>query len=219
MKQALVEDRPFLILSLIFAIGFPLLRDGVIGEGLLMLWKAGAVTMLALYAARRLKSADGWLLCTALALSALGDALIIIELTWGALAFLASHGVAIILYARNRRQQVAASQRLFAITLCITVPLLSHLVSFGGGGWGLILYSLGLALMAGMAWTSRFPRYQVGTGAVLFVISDLCIFALMGISKDAWLVNQAVWPLYYAGQLMIATGVVRFLRVRPYLSA
>ncbi|MEM1131644.1 MAG: lysoplasmalogenase family protein [Pseudomonadota bacterium] len=219
MKQALVEDRPFLILSLVFAIGFPFLRDGPVPESLLMVWKAGAVAMLALYAARRLKSLHGWLLCGALALSALGDALIVLNLTWGALAFLVSHIVAIMLYARNRREIVTPSQRLLAITLVIVVPLLSHLVSYGEAGWGLILYGLGLGLMAGMAWTSRFPRYRVGLGAVLFVLSDLCIFALMGISKDAWLINQAVWPLYYAGQLMIATGVVRFLRVRPYLSA
>ncbi|WOE74074.1 lysoplasmalogenase [Alterisphingorhabdus coralli] len=219
MKQALVEDRPFLILSLVFAIGFPFLRDGALPESLLMVWKAGAVAMLALYALRRLKSLDGWLLCGALALSALGDALIILDLTTGAIAFLASHIVAIALYARNRREQVAPSQRLLGILLVIIVPLLSHLVSFGEAGWGLILYGLGLGLMAGMAWASRFPRYRVGIGAVLFVVSDLCIFAGMGISKDGWLVNQAVWPLYYAGQLMIAMGVVRFLRVRPYLSA
>lgn len=219
MKQALAEDRPFLLLSLIFAFGYPLLRDGAIGEGLLMLWKAGAVAMLAVYALRRIKGLDGILLCGALALSALGDALIIIELSWGAIAFLASHLVAIVLYARNRRQKVQPSQRLFAITVCVTVPLLSHLVSFGAAGWGLIAYGFVLALMAAMAWTSRFPRYRVGSGALLFVVSDLCIFALMGLAEGSPAVSWAVWPLYYAGQLMIATGVVRFLRLRPYVSA
>lgn len=219
MKQALAEDRPFLLLSLVFAFGYPLLRDGTMGEGLLMLWKAGAVAMLAVYALRRVKSADGMLLCAALALSALGDALIIIELSWGAIAFLVSHIVAILLYARNRRQKVQPSQRLFAITLCITVPLLSYLVSFGAAGWGLIVYGFVLALMAAMAWTSSFPRYRVGSGALLFVASDLCIFASMGIFDGAALVDMAVWPLYYAGQLMIVTGTVRAMRVRPYLSA
>jgi uncharacterized membrane protein YhhN len=34
--------------------------------------------------------------------------------------------------------------------------------------------------MAAAAWSSRFPRYRVGAGAVLFVISDWLIFSRMG---------------------------------------
>jgi uncharacterized membrane protein YhhN len=44
------------------------------------------------------------------------------------------------------------------------------------GAPGVALYSLGLALMAATAWLSRFPRYRVGIGALMFVVSDLLIF-------------------------------------------
>ena len=63
--------------------------------------------------------------------------------------------------------------------------------------------------MAAAAWTSRFPRYRTGIGAMLFLASDLFIIAGEGavLSKDItmWL----VWPLYFAGQALIAWGVVR----------
>jgi len=45
---------------------------------------------------------------------------------------------------------------------------------------GVAVYSLGLALMAATAWTSRFPRFRVGIGAVMFLVSDLLIFGRMG---------------------------------------
>ena len=68
-----------------------------------------------------------------------------------------------------------------------------------------------VAAMAAAAWTSRFPRYRTGIGAMMFLASDLFIFAGEGevLPKDVtmWL----VWPLYFAGQALIAWGVVRTL--------
>jgi uncharacterized membrane protein YhhN len=68
--------------------------------------------------------------------------------------------------------------------------------------------------MAAAAWTSSFPRYRVGLGAVLFVASDLLIFARMGPLAASALPGLLVWPLYYFGQVLIATGVVGELRAR-----
>jgi uncharacterized membrane protein YhhN len=76
----------------------------------------------------------------------------------------------------------------------------------------LAIYALFLATMAAMAWSSSFPRYRVGTGAMLFVISDLLIFSEMGFLKNSAIPDWTIWPLYYLGQFMIATGVVRTLR-------
>ena len=66
--------------------------------------------------------------------------------------------------------------------------------------------------MAAAAWMSRFPRYRVGIGAVLFVASDFLIFSGMGPFELAPLPDILVWPLYYGGQLLIATGAVQTLR-------
>ena len=57
----------------------------------------------------------------------------------------------------------------------------------------------------------RFSR-TVGLGALLFVASDLLIFARLGHVLDEALTGWFVWPLYYAGQFLICTGVIRAVR-------
>ena len=46
-------------------------------------------------------------------------------------------------------------------------------------------------------------------GAVLFVVSDLLIFARLGPLAGSAIPPLAIWPLYFAGQVLIATGVAR----------
>ena len=65
--------------------------------------------------------------------------------------------------------------------------------------------------MAAAAWTSRFPRYLVGTGAMMFLASDLIIFARMGPLAGAVGAGLAIWLLYYAGQVLVTLGVTRVL--------
>ena len=69
--------------------------------------------------------------------------------------------------------------------------------------------------MAAAAWTSSFPRYRVGIGALLFVVSDLLIFARMGAWQDHWAPHAFIWPLYYIGQLLITVGVITTVRRAP----
>ena len=66
--------------------------------------------------------------------------------------------------------------------------------------------------MAATAWASRFSRYHVGIGAVLFVISDLLIFAEFGPLAESTIPSLLIWPLYYAGQFLICTGIIQTLR-------
>ena len=68
--------------------------------------------------------------------------------------------------------------------------------------------------MAASAWTSSFPRYRVGLGAVMFVASDLLIFAHMGTLASSPLPGLLIWPLYYFGQFLICVGVIGELRTR-----
>ena len=172
-------------------------------------WKGAGVGLLAVYAATRARSLDGWLLVAVLALGAAGDVLLeVVGLTKGALAFLAGHLVAIALYLRNRRSGLArADWTLAALLVPATVAAAFSLPADRAGAPGVALYAFGLAAMAASAWLSRFPRGRVALGALMFLVSDLLIFARAGrLQGQAW-VGDAIWVLYFAGQTLICVGV------------
>lgn len=171
-------------------------------------WKGTGVGFLAVFAALRAQSLDGWLLAAVMALGMAGDVLLGVDFIVGALAFLAGHLVAIGLYLRNRRPALTRSQLLLAILLvpgCVAMAFL--LPTDRAQAPGIALYATGLSAMAACAWISRFPRYWTGLGAVMFVVSDLLIFARMGRIEPSFAVGLAVWGLYFAGQVMICLGV------------
>ncbi|NYF31892.1 lysoplasmalogenase family protein [Sphingopyxis sp. JAI108] len=173
-------------------------------------WKTTGVGFLALWAAANARERHGGLIAAALAFGALGDYLLDAKgLVAGAAAFAVGHVVAIALYLMNRRTQTTPSQRLLGwLTMPATLAIVWGMLSPAAGWWHAAVYSLFVAAMAAAAWTSRFPRYRTGIGAMLFLASDLFIFAGEGgvLGKDVtmWL----VWPLYFAGQALIAWGVV-----------
>lgn len=208
-KHALIEHRPWLLASVSAAVAFYFLWNNPIGGVWLILLKGAAVGLLAVYAMRRAPGLDGAILVIALALSAAADMALELNFEVGGGLFFASHLVAVGLYLRNRRESTTNSQILTAFALFIGTPTVAYLLS---ERIDIALYSAGLGLMAALAWVSRFPRYRVGIGAVLFVVSDWLIFTRMGHFDLGVLPDTLVWPLYYAGQLMIATGVVQTLR-------
>lgn len=213
-RRALIDHRPWLLASLVASISYFLIRDNDLRGDLLIVWKGAAVACLAVYAARRARNADGWLLVAVLALGALGDMALEVDMVAGGALFALGHLVAIALFLRNPRERRTGSQWLAAIALLVGTPLVAALLALPDPRWPLAAgYAAVVGAMAASAWVSRFPRYRVGIGAVLFVISDLLIFAREGghVPEAAswWL----VWPLYYGGQLLIATGVVRTLRL------
>ena len=173
-------------------------------------WKTSGVGLLAVWAAANAREKNGWLIAAVLGFGALGDYLLDAKgLVVGAAAFAVGHLIAIILYLTNRRAQMMPSQRLLGwLTMPATLVIVWAMLSPAPGWWHAAVYSLFVAAMAAAAWTSRFPRYRTGIGAMLFLASDLFIFAGEGglLSKDVrmWL----VWPLYFAGQALIAWGVV-----------
>mgnify|MGYP001204321737 FL=1 len=208
-RRALVQHRPWLVLSLIAAIALPLLEKTAMGGLWLMAIKTCAVGFLAVYAAQRTKGLRAGLFVLALALSALGDLAIELSLTAGGAAFFASHIAAILFYRRYRRPEPSIARKWGALALFIAVPLICFLLS---GQWTIALYGLALGGMAMAAWLSLFPQSRVGLGALLFVLSDWLIFSRMGPVDLAPLPDLLVWPTYYVGQLLIATGVVQTLR-------
>ncbi|MEP1421690.1 MAG: lysoplasmalogenase [Erythrobacter sp.] len=208
-KRALLEHRPWLLVGVIAAFAYYFLQDNPIGGVWLILLKGAGVGFLAIYALRRAPGVDGVILAVALAFSALADMALELWFEVGGGLFAVSHLVAVALYLRNRREHPTLSQNLLGFTLVVAAPAFSYVLS----GDSLIgVYAITLGAMAGAAWTSRFPRYRVGIGAVLFVASDWLIFSRMGPYDLGVVPDLLIWPLYFAGQLMIATGVVQTLR-------
>ena len=175
-------------------------------------WKASGVGLLAAWAAANARGRDGWMIAAALAFGALGDWMLdAIGMMQGAAAFAIGHGIAIALYLGNRRAAMTGSQKLLVFAV---VPL-ALLVAWGltkqaapGQMAAAIGYTAIVALMAATAWASRFPRYRTGIGAMLFLASDLFIFAGEGGALSGDVTMWFVWPLYFGGQALIAWGVV-----------
>ena len=163
-----------------------------------VVWKGSGVALLSLWA---FACGRPWI-GLVLAFGALGDVLLETSgLTIGALAFLAGHVLAVGFYGRS-----LTAPFYVPLFVAVSVALASYLLT---GDKGVALYGLGLGAMAGTALTSRFPRAIVGLGAILFVVSDLLIFARIGPLAGSPLPGLLIWPTYFAGQALIAWGVVR----------
>ncbi len=208
-KTALIEHRPWLLASVAAACAYYFLWNNPIGELWLILLKGAGVGLLAVYAARRTRGLDGAILVLVLSLSAAADMVLELDFQLGGAIFAGSHIAAVVLYLRNRREVLTQSQALLGAALLVGAPAITYLLTLD---MLTSVYAITLGAMASTAWTSRFPRYRVGVGAVLFVLSDWLIFSRMGPFDLSPVPEILIWPLYFCGQLMIATGVVQTLR-------
>ena len=209
--RTLAHERPWLLVALVGAVAYYFLSDNQIGGVYLILLKGVGVAALAIYCWRRAKGASGALIGSVMALSAIGDMGIELDFLIGGAAFFAAHVAAIALYLRHPRPDPVASQKLAGGALLLLTPIIAFLLT---SDWTVAVYAVSLGGMAAAAWWSAFPRYRVGFGAVLFVISDLLIFARMGPLQLEGIADLLVWPIYFSGQFLIATGVVQTLRGR-----
>ena len=174
-------------------------------------WKGAGVGLLAVHAALRAKDLDGWLLVAVMALGTGGDILLETHgLTVGAVSFLLGHVVATGLYLRHR----GTGTRLQLLLIPLVAGVSYLLPADRAAAPGVAFYGLMLAIMAATALMSRFPRRLVGLGALMFVVSDLLIFAREGGLPNTFAIGLAVWGLYYFGQLLICLGVARGLETR-----
>lgn len=175
-----------------------------------IVWKGAGVALLAIWARVMAESLDGKLIAAALALGALGDVLLEIHepnMIPGAIAFLAGHLTASILYFRSRRGPIWQ-----AVLVAVAVAAAAwSLPTDRSAAPGIAVYALSLGVMAGTASISRFPQKFVGAGALLFIVSDLLIFARMGPLATSALPGLLIWPTYFAAQALIAWGVVTVL--------
>ena len=214
-RRALIERRPWLLASLAAGISFYFVKDAALAGLFKIVWKGAGVALLAVYALRHAPGRDGKKLAAIMAFGAAGDMAIEIDLIAGAACFFLGHIVAIALYAGHRRASLTPSQKATAIALLIGTPLIAFLLPTDrSAAPGVALYALALGGMAAAAWSSAFPRYRVGLGAVLFVASDLLIFARLGPLAASQVPDLLIWPLYYLGQFLICTGAAGYLRGR-----
>lgn len=203
------KHRGLLALSIAGAAVYYLVSRQPWPEMLLIGLKGSGVALLAVWAwLAAPPGRERTLITTVLALGALADMVLERSLELGAAIFLAGHMVAIWLYRSQRRPKPALSQKLAAVALLLIPPLAAWTLT---GDPLVALYATGLGAMAGAAWLSRYRRYTTGLGAVLFVASDLLIFA-RGAGQAIAAADWLVWPLYYAGQYLIAVGVVSAAR-------
>lgn len=209
MERRITLPNVVLAASVVAGASFVAERGLALPDAASIVWKGLGVGLLALYAALKAKDLNGWLVAAVMALGCGGDVLLEVNFTVGAVSFLLGHVVAIFLYLRNRRQVVQRSQLALALLLVpATVFIAFMLPDDRAGAPGVAFYTLGLSVMAATAWTSRFPRFTVGIGAILFLVSDLVIFAKMGPLPRTLLTDLAVWVPYYGGQLLICVGAV-----------
>jgi uncharacterized membrane protein YhhN len=207
------RGKALLAASVVAALAFYMLRSADPMPMALVVLKGTGVGMLAILALLYGPGRSGAMLAGVMALGALGDMLIEFDVIAGAAAFLIGHLLALTLYLKFRRDRLTASQLMLAMVILVTVPFAGWSLPADRGTAPLVLvYALALGLMAAAAWTSRFSRYTLGIGAVLFVLSDLLIFAEGGPLAESALPHLLIWPLYYIGQLMICLGVLRLLR-------
>ena len=109
-SRALLDHRLWLLASLAASISYFFFRDNPLPGTVLIAWKGAGVGLLAVYAASRAKGADGKLLTATMALGALADMLLEVDLIAGGALFAFAHLVAIVLFLRNPRTCRTESQ-------------------------------------------------------------------------------------------------------------
>lgn len=216
MTMTTTPSRPratwLLILAILAGVSFWFIGQHTIPRLPWIAWKGAGVGLLTIWAAVNARGRDGWLITAVLALGTLGDVWLELSQMGGGIAFLAGHVTAAILYLLHRRTKPTPSQIALSLVLLIGVPLIAFLLPADRAvAPGITIYATALAVMAASAWLSRFPRYRVGLGAILFVASDLLIFAKMGPLSGSLVPIILIWPLYFAGQALIAWGAVTTL--------
>jgi uncharacterized membrane protein YhhN len=217
MTQDLAHKRPWLLASLLCGLTYPISQGLNLPEFAAIFWKMAGVALLVPYALRRHHNGDFAILAGFLTLCALGDGLIELDPLWGGMAFAVAHAVAITLYLRHWRKRPAFSQKLLAMCLLIFAPVIAYSLPANRSDAVMVaVYAVFVSAMAATAWSSQFPRYRVGMGAVLFLISDLLIFARIGPLAGWKPVSLLIWYLYYGGVVLIATGVVTTLVKRGH---
>lgn len=215
-KRALIERRPWLLASMACAVARIALRDSATPGLYLVVLEAAPLLLLAVYAVLRHRGNDTRSLAGMLALQGIGSALMDYAPLLGLNALVVAYLLGLTMFLVHRRGVVDDGRKASALVLTLGTPLLCFFAA-ERAGVGVPLF-LGLALggMAASAWISTFPRARVGVGAALIVVGNILAIAALGTGGDgvASLIALAAWPLFYLGNLVLATGITGELRMR-----
>lgn len=205
------------VMIFLSAVGAALYGFGWYPEGVLwqVVTKGSAVTCLAIFVLVTTQSTNHLILLLALIASVFGDVLLAIpaenSFLRGLIAFFISHVFYVGLFLKNRLpfedisgMRVRIAALLWAVAAVAAFFLYPNL---GDMVVPVFAYTAVLTLMATAALFSRFPVKLVGTGGILFLISD----SFLGFEAFAGGVpygGAIVWTTYYLAQLFLALGVM-----------
>ena len=213
-RRALIERRPWLLTSVLFALAFAWLQDSRLPGVYLMTLKALPLVLLAVYAVLRHKGRDTQLLAAMLAVEGVGAALADLAEQLAAAVLAVGFALGIGLFLMHRRPHLTGSQKALAVALLLLTPAICQLSVLPRTGWVPACFGVALGGMAACAWTSNFPRYRVGLGALVIVAGSVTALASLGALNGPGLGEIVGWPLFYLGNLIMATGVTGELRAR-----
>jgi hypothetical protein len=212
-RRALLERRPWLLVSLGAAIAYYGLKDADFPGTYLLAIEAVSLLLLSGYAILRHHDADSRMLAGALACAGLGVVGVELYPYAGALVLIIANALLTALFVRHTRPLPAAAQKAAAVALLLLVPLISWRLPLDRDAATLTgIYGLSLGGMAGSAWLSAFPRYRTGIGALLCVVAGMLGIAGAGVLADSDLPSWFSWPAFYIGHFLMAVGTVQTLR-------
>jgi len=183
--------------------------------------KGAAVFLLAVIVWRRSLGPNGLLLALGLLASSAGDVFLGLDrgglFVQGLGSFLIAHLLYIAVFVRVMPRPLVRSQGANAIAAMMVLYgiLLGGWLfpSLGGHTLPVLVYAAAITVMGVTSVFASFSKPWVVIGAVLFIMSDSAIAIdkfLMPIDG----VGYFIWPTYYLGQLLIATGVIAALASR-----
>lgn len=212
-KRALIERRPWLLVSLAMAVAYYGLKDADFPGTYLLAFEAASLLLLSVYALLRHHDADSRMLAGALACAGLGVVGVELYPYAGALVLIIANALLTALFVRHRRPSPAATQKAAAVALLLLVPLICWRLPLDRDAATLTgIYGLSLGGMAGSAWLSAFPRYRTGIGTLLCVAAGILGIAGEGVLAGSDLPSWLSWPAFYLGHFLVAVGTVQALR-------
>jgi uncharacterized membrane protein YhhN len=208
-----MPEKSLLILAAVIGISHAVIWSVEFSDLIQLSWKFASIGLLALYASLNARNLDGWLLTAVMLLSAFSDFLLqVAGQIPGALSFIFADLIAIVLYVRNARANIAKSARGFALLFVFACSSLAYMLPANRDeAASIAIFILPLAAMVATAWMSRFSRAIVGVGTALILTSDMVIFARLGPLKGTAYIDEMIWLLYFAGAFLVALGVVESL--------
>jgi YhhN family len=150
-------------------------------------------------------------IAVALAVSAVADVLLVtVGLVPSGFAFAIAHCFAIAAYSTTRDSEASLVRVIGAIAIPIIAAVLScWALAAGGHSIGIGFFPIISGTMASFAVLSRFPVHLNGLGAIIFLASDVLVFADIGVLQRSGELGWLTWACYAGGYALVARGAIK----------